>query len=54
MATDLERCVDFLQRLIRTPSLPGREGEIADLVREEMERLGYDFVEVDEAGNAML
>jgi len=53
MARELERCVDFLQRLIRTRSLSGEEGAIAELVREEMESLGYDFVEVDEAGNVL-
>lgn len=53
MAADLEGCVDFLQRLIRTRSLPGEEGAVAELVRAEMERLGYDFVEVDEAGNVL-
>lgn len=44
-------CVSFLQRLIQTESLPGREGPIADLVIAEMKRLGYDDVRRDEAGN---
>ena len=51
--SDLEACVDFLQRLIRTESLPSQEGEIADLVRSEMETLGYSDVHMDEAGNVL-
>lgn len=49
--SDLEACVDFLQRLIRTESLPGEEEQIAGLVRDEMEELGYADVAVDGAGN---
>lgn len=51
--TDLDRTVDFLQRLIRTPGLPGEEAETAALVRDEMESLGYDEVSVDEAGSVV-
>lgn len=51
--TGLNECVDFLQRLIQTPSLPGEEGNIAQLVKQEMEMLGYDDVYIDEAGNAV-
>ncbi|HVS12343.1 MAG TPA: M20/M25/M40 family metallo-hydrolase [Thermoanaerobaculia bacterium] len=51
--SDLERCVDFLQRLIRTPSLPGREGDLARLVVDEMTALGYDQAEIDEMGNVV-
>ncbi len=49
--TDLDACIDFLQRLIQTPSLPGEESAIVQLVRSEMESLGYDEVSQDEAGN---
>lgn len=51
--TDRDRCVEFLQELIRTESPPGGEEEVAGLVREEMEDLGYDEVEVDDAGNVL-
>ncbi|MFB6239979.1 MAG: M20/M25/M40 family metallo-hydrolase [Gemmatimonadota bacterium] len=51
--TDADRCVEFLRELIRTESPPGGEEEIAGLVRAEMEELGYDRVEVDEAGNVL-
>lgn len=50
---DLDACLAFLQRLIQTPSLPGDEEDIARLVREEMETLGYDDVTVDDAGNVI-
>src|ERR687884_316818 len=42
--------VEFARRLIRTPSLSGQEGAVAELVRGEMEGLGYDEVRVDQAG----
>lgn len=45
--------VEFLQRLIQVRSPPGEEGEIAELVRQEMERLGYHEVHADEAGNVI-
>lgn len=51
--SDLESCVDFLQRLIRTESLPGGEGDIAELVGAEMEGLGYSDVHIDDAGNVL-
>ena len=51
--TDRDRCVEFLQELIQTESPPGGEEEVAGLVREEMEELGYDRVEVDDAGNVL-
>ena len=41
----LDACVRFLQRLIRTQSMPGEEGELATLVAAEMRALGYDEVE---------
>ena len=51
--SDLESCVDFLQRLIRTEGLPGNEADTADLVRKELEELGYSDVHVDEVGNVL-
>lgn len=50
---DLDACVEFLQHLIRTRSMPGEEGELARLVEKEMEDLGYDDVSIDEAGNVI-
>jgi putative selenium metabolism hydrolase len=46
-------CVEFIQRLIRTESMPGEEGSIATLVAGEMEKLGYDEVRIDTAGNVI-
>lgn len=46
-------CVEFARNLIRTPSLPGGERDAARLVRNEMQRLGYQPVSVDEVGNVI-
>jgi len=46
------RMFDFLTRLIRTPSLSGDEGRIAEIIAGEMEGLGYE-VEVDEMGSIL-
>jgi succinyl-diaminopimelate desuccinylase len=43
----------FCQRLVQTPSLPGEEGDVAALIRAEMERLGYDRVWIDDWGNVI-
>lgn len=43
----------FCQQLIRTPSPTGREEALADLIASEMERLGYDEVSRDDAGNVI-
>ena len=45
--------VGFCQRLIQTPSPSGQEGEVAELVRREMESLGYDEVWIDPVGNVL-
>lgn len=44
-------CLDFACRLLRIPSLPGQEAELAAVVREELVRLGFDRVWCDDAGN---
>jgi len=45
--------IAFARDLIRIPSLPGHERDLADRVLQEMEALGYDTVYRDEAGNAV-
>lgn len=50
---DLSACVQFLQRLIQTPSLPGEEEAVAQLVMAEMEKLDYDEIYADQAGNVI-
>lgn len=44
-------CVDFAQRLIQTPSMPGEEEAIAHLIASEMRGIGFDEVWMDEVGN---
>jgi putative selenium metabolism hydrolase len=54
MTTDYANaCTDFLQRMVRTPSLPGQEAAIARLVEEEMKSLGLRNVHSDEIGNVI-
>lgn len=48
-----DKVIDFCQRLIQTPSLPGAEEAIAGIIKIEMENLGYDEVWVDVAGNVI-
>jgi putative selenium metabolism hydrolase len=48
-----QELVDFTRELVRTPSVLGGEGEVARRVAERMHRLGFDGVEIDEAGNAV-
>jgi len=45
--------ITFAQLLVQTPSLSGQEAGIAALIQAEMERLSYDKVWVDEAGNVV-
>jgi len=51
--SDLAPCTDFLQRLIRTEGLPGKEAATAELVQAEMRQLGYHEVHMDDAGNVL-
>ena len=43
--------LDFTQRIVQTPSLSGREGDVAELIVSELKSLGYDDVWTDEVGN---
>lgn len=45
-------CVQFAQRLIQTPSMPGEEQDVARLIAAEMESLQFDEVWIDDVGNA--
>lgn len=45
--------IEFGQRLIQTPSLPGEERAIARLTATGMKRLGYDDVWTDRVGNVI-
>lgn len=50
---DRDAMIAFAQRLVQTPSPSTREGAVAALLAEEMERLGYDEVRVDAMGNVI-
>jgi putative selenium metabolism hydrolase len=45
--------IDFTQRLIRQPSPSCQEGPVAQIVLDEMKRLGYDLAWIDENGSAV-
>jgi acetylornithine deacetylase/succinyl-diaminopimelate desuccinylase-like protein len=45
--------IDFAQRGIRCPSLPGEERAFAQLVLKELQTLGYEATCVDDWGNVM-
>ncbi|MDZ4230596.1 MAG: YgeY family selenium metabolism-linked hydrolase [Dehalococcoidales bacterium] len=45
--------VAFTQSLVRTPSISGREQDVARLIISEMERLRYDEVFTDDMGNVV-
>jgi putative selenium metabolism hydrolase len=45
--------VAFAQKLVQTQSMPGQEGDVAALVRAELQRLDYDKVWVDKVGNVV-
>jgi putative selenium metabolism hydrolase len=45
--------IDLCQRLIRISSMSGEEKNIAEFVRSEMQRLGYDRAWIDGAGNVI-
>ena len=50
---EFEDMVAFAKRLIQTQSPMGAEKKVADLVEEEMKKLGYDEVQRDEVGNVL-
>ena len=43
----------FVQKAVQTRSYSDEEGELAHLVREEMQRLGYDEAFIDSTGNVV-
>ena len=47
----LKACVNFAQRLLQTPSMPGEEAAIAALIASEMNSLNFDEVWQDAVGN---
>ena len=53
MSVRFDDAIAFARDLIRIPSLPGHEGEVAARVRAELERLGFEDVRTDEVGNVI-
>jgi putative selenium metabolism hydrolase len=47
------RLVDFLQRLVQTPSPSSHEGQVAQLVVKELQSAGVEDIHVDRAGNVI-
>ncbi len=47
------KIIRFAQNLVRTPSNTGEEKEIASLIYDHMQALGYDHVFIDELGNVI-
>jgi len=45
--------IAFLQELVRRPSLPGEEGQVAEVVAKKMTALGYDEVRRDAYGSVI-
>jgi succinyl-diaminopimelate desuccinylase len=43
--------IAFAQQIVRIPSLPGHENDVAAVISNEMKKLDYDQVWADEAGN---
>lgn len=52
-SASFEGAVAFAQDLIRIPSMPGEEGEVARRVAAEMEALGYDEAWTDDLGSVV-
>jgi putative selenium metabolism hydrolase len=45
--------IEMARALVRIPSVLGDEKRVAELVADEMRRLGFDTVEIDATGNAV-
>jgi succinyl-diaminopimelate desuccinylase len=48
-----EPMIEFARESVRTKSLSGQEQDMANLLKEELEKLGYDKIWIDEAGNTI-
>ncbi|NIA28180.1 MAG: M20/M25/M40 family metallo-hydrolase, partial [Desulfobulbaceae bacterium] len=45
--------VQFMQDIIRIPSLSSEEGAVVNRIQDEMLKIGYDEVRIDPMGNVM-
>jgi putative selenium metabolism hydrolase len=50
---DRTACTEFLRDLVRTPSPSTREGNLAQRLAQEMERVGFAEVRIDRVGNVI-
>jgi putative selenium metabolism hydrolase len=50
---NIQRLIDFSQRLVRQPSLSGEEAAVIQIVINEMGSLEFDKIRVDENGSAI-
>ena len=48
-----EDLVSFLREIVEIPSPSCEEKEVAERVKSEMEKLGYDEVRIDSFGNVI-
>jgi acetylornithine deacetylase/succinyl-diaminopimelate desuccinylase-like protein len=48
-----EQAIRFARELVRTPSVSLHEGQVAELVEQQMRAIGYDSVSRDKAGNVI-
>ena len=49
----MEEQIKLLRNIIKSRSLSGEEGDVADLIKKKMEELDYDRVTTDEFGNVL-
>ena len=45
--------IDFLQNLVRTPSVSTQEKEVAGLIRQQLQAIGVDDIYTDPVGNVV-
>ena len=50
---NIQRLIEFTQRLVRQPSLSGEEAAVIQIVINEMGSLGFDKIWMDENGSAI-
>ena len=42
---------NFLSRMIQTPSYSGKEKNMISLIKQEMEKVGFDEIKIDALGS---
>ena len=50
---DVNDMLPFIQRAIQTRSFSDQEGEMAELLKAEMLRIGFDEASIDSTGNVV-